>query len=67
MLNLMTVKAGARIRLRDGTIREVIENYGDGAWLQARVVESPAAPDQIGTEDMVHCEEIVGLEDSASK
>jgi len=66
MISLMTVKEGEQLRLRDGSTREVLENFGDGIWLQMRVVDSPAAPDQVGSEDMVHCEEIIGLANGAA-
>lgn len=61
MLNLMTIEVGVRLRLRDGSIREVLENFGDGIWLQMRVVKFEKSPDEVGKEDAVHCEEIVGI------
>ena len=58
MLNLMTVVPGQRLSLKTGAVAEVVENMGDGIWLQLRDVAS-------GEEELVHCEEIVGLaEDS---
>ncbi|MDM0015358.1 hypothetical protein QTH87_23145 [Variovorax sp. J22P168] len=54
MLNLMNVQVGDRIRLKDGSVAEVVENIGDGIWLQLR---SPGAAD----EELVHCEEMVEL------
>lgn len=61
MLNLMAVEVGVRLRLRDGSIREVLENFGDGIWLHMRVVEFPNSPAEVGSDDAVHCEEIVGI------
>lgn len=53
MINLMTVEPGQKLRLKDGSIAEVLENIGDGIWVQAR-----RAGESDG--DLIHCEEIVG-------
>jgi hypothetical protein len=58
MLNLMTVLPGQRLSLKSGAVAEVLENMGDGIWLQLRDVAS-------GEEELVHCEEIVGLADES--
>ncbi|MDM0068343.1 hypothetical protein [Variovorax sp. J31P207] len=54
MLNLMNVQVGQSIRLKNGTVAEVVDNIGDGIWLQLRLPES-------GEEELVHCEEMVEL------
>ena len=54
MLNLLNVQAGQSVRLKNGTVAEVIENIGDGIWLQLRLPDS-------GEEELVHCEEMVEL------
>ncbi len=54
MLNLMSIQAGQRVRLINGTVVEVAENIGDGIWLQLRNPES-------GEEELVHCEEVLEL------
>jgi hypothetical protein len=61
MLNLMEVAPGQRLLLRSGAVCEVLENIGDGIWVQARVVDHPKDPDNVGSEDLVHCEEVLGL------
>ena len=66
MLNLIQVTPGQRLRLRNGAICEVLENIGDGIWVQARVVDSKADPDAVGSEDLVHCEEVVGLAEAGN-
>jgi hypothetical protein len=53
MINLLTVEPGCRLRLKDGTVAEVVENIGDGIWLQARRAGDSDA-------ELLHCEEIVG-------
>jgi len=54
MLNLLGLEPGQVICLKDGTKAEVIENMGDGIWLQARLTS--------GAEELVFCEDIVSLE-----
>ena len=54
MLNLMNVRVGQSIRLKNGSVAEVVDNIGDGIWLQLRLPES-------GEEELVHCEEMVEL------
>lgn len=58
MLNLLTMQVGDVVRLKDGSRREVLENMGDGIWLQLRDLAS-------GEEDLVHCEEMVALDAQA--
>lgn len=60
MLNLMTVTPGQQLRLKNGATAEVLENIGDGIWLQMRIVSHPSAPTEVGAEELVHCEEILG-------
>lgn len=54
MLNLFTVEPGQVLQLKDGSTAEVVENIGDGIWLKARL--------QSGEEELVFCEDIVGLQ-----
>ncbi len=54
MLNLLTVQAGQTVLLKDGTRADVLENMGDGIWLQVRKLAT-------GDEELAHCEEIAGL------
>jgi len=53
MLNLIEVEVGARIRLTDGTVAEVVDNPGDGQWL---VIATDG-----GGEELVHAQDIAGL------
>ena len=55
MLNLMKLKPGQVICLKDGTTAVVIENMGDGIWVQARLTS--------GEEELVFCEDIDCLEE----
>jgi hypothetical protein len=56
MLNLFEVQPGQVIRLKSGVTAEVIQNIGDGIWLNARFAN--------GDEELVFCEDIAGLADS---
>lgn len=57
MLNLMTVKVGDHVRLKNGTVAEVVDNIGDGIWLELRNPDS-------GEDELVHCEEMLELADA---
>lgn len=50
MLNLMKVLPGQTIRLKAGTNAEVVDNLGDGIWLNVRL--------EGGDEELVFCEDI---------
>lgn len=58
MINLMNVAAGQKLQLKDGTIAEVVENIGDGIWVQARRAGE-------SDEELIHCEEIAGPVEAA--
>lgn len=44
---------GAKVRLTNGAVAEVIGNPRDGAWLLIRFLEHPEDPARVGEEDMV--------------
>lgn len=60
MINLYHVKAGERVRLKDGRIGEVVENIGDGQWVEVRF--GGEAPDE--EPELVHSQDIAELVDS---
>ena len=45
---------GAKIKLSNGAIVEVVMNANDGGWLFGRYVEHPDDPEMVGTEDWVY-------------
>ncbi|MBN8758477.1 MULTISPECIES: hypothetical protein [unclassified Variovorax] len=55
MLNLLEIRSGQIIRLKNGGTAEVIENVGDGIWLNVRL--------PTGEEELLFCEEIAGIEE----
>ena len=54
---------GIKLQLRDQAIVEIVINARDGGWLLARYLESPEAPELIGTEDWVFFGEVIGRVD----
>lgn len=58
---IQNLAAGARIRLANGATAEVISNPRDGVWVFVTYVDSPADPSQVGAEDMVFANDIVGM------
>ena len=65
MLNLMHLAPGAKLELRNGSVGEIVENMGDGIWLQLRFVSVAGGDFAVGDEELVHCEEIAGLADGS--
>jgi hypothetical protein len=61
MINLMTLKPGDRLQLAKGIVAEVTENMGDGMWVEVRLIEAPDRPDEVGTVELCHAQDIVKL------
>jgi hypothetical protein len=61
MINVTTIKVGERLQLREGIVAEVLENMEDGMWLQVRYLEFPGQPNEVGTEELCHAQDIVKL------
>jgi hypothetical protein len=59
MIDVMTIKVGERLQLREGIVAEVLENMEDGMWLQVRYLAFPGQPNQVGTEELCHAQDIV--------
>jgi len=54
MINLYSVKPGERARLKDGREGLVLENMGDGQWLEVRFPDEPdAEPELVHSEDLI--------------
>lgn len=58
-VNLLDVKTGQRIVMKNQSVAEVVENLGDGIWVKGRFLESPQDPSLVGTEELCYCEEIL--------
>jgi hypothetical protein len=59
MLNLLAIQPGQVIRLKNGTTAEVVENVGDGIWLNARF--------ENGDEELVFCEDVAGVQETQAQ
>jgi len=60
-VNFLELKPGQKILLKSKAVAEVIENIGDGIWVNARFLESPADPDQVGTTELCYCEDVLKI------
>ena len=59
IVNLITLKEGARIATVHGATAEVVTNPKDGVWVFVKYLTSPDDPTLEGTEDMVFAQDIV--------
>jgi hypothetical protein len=59
MIDLTGMKVGTRLKLQAGVIAEVVENMNDGEWVQVRYLESPGRPDEVGTVELCHAQDVV--------
>ena len=50
---LREAPVGTRLLLRDRSIVEIIENPGDGGWVRARYLDSPAKDAMVGREEWI--------------
>lgn len=59
MINLLDVKPGATVHLNDGRTGTVVENMGDGQWLEVRF------PDQADGDEpeLIHSQDIAEIAD----
>jgi hypothetical protein len=59
MIDLTDIKVGARLKLQKDVIAEVIENMGDGEWVQVRCLVSPSRPEEVGAVELCHASDVV--------
>ena len=59
MIDLMTLKPGDRLLLQKCIVAEVTENMGDGQWVEARLIEVPQSPGDVGAVELCHAQDIV--------
>jgi hypothetical protein len=63
MIDLTGIKVGARLKLQEGVIAEVVENMNDGEWVQVRCLESPGRPEEVGTVELCHAQDVIRVLD----
>lgn len=60
MINLYHVQPGQRLKLKDGRTGDVVENMGDGQWVEVRLSDQDAGDDP----ELVHSQDIAELVES---
>ena len=65
MINILDIKVGSKLLLREGVVAEVLENMQDGMWLQVKYLEVPNSPDEIGSIELCHAQDILNVSDAA--
>jgi hypothetical protein len=58
-VNVRDLAVGTRVVLGSGAEAEIVSNPGDGIWLFARYVTSPADPALVDSEDMIFAQDVV--------
>lgn len=66
-MDIAGIKAGALLQLEDGSTAEVVEQSRDGKTIRARYIDSPFAPQQVGTEASLSDYEITGFTDGGDR
>jgi hypothetical protein len=66
MLDMMKLKPGDRLLLVDKSVVEVIEDMEDGMWVQVLFIEVPNRPDDVGTTELCHAQDILRIIESGS-
>ncbi len=57
MINLYHMQQGDRLRLKDGRTGAVVENMGDGQWVEVRL----DGQDELEEPELVHSQDIAEL------
>jgi hypothetical protein len=65
MINILEIKVGSKLLLREGVVAEVLENMQDGMWLQVKYLEVPNSPDEVGSIELCHAQDILNVSDAA--
>jgi len=65
MINILDIKIGSKLLLREGVVAEVLENMQDGMWLQVKYLEVPNSPDEVGSIELCHAQDILNVSDAA--
>ena len=65
MINILDIKVGSKLLLRESVVAEVLENMQDGMWLQVKYLEVPNSPDEVGSIELCHAQDILNVSDAA--
>jgi hypothetical protein len=59
MIDVLEIKVGTRLQLREGIVAEVLENMEDGMWLQVKYLEVSNTLAEVGAIELCHAQDIV--------
>ena len=65
MINILDIKVGSKLLLRESVVAEVLENMQDGMWLQVKYLEVPNSPDEVSSIELCHAQDILKVSDAA--
>ena len=65
MINILDIKVASKLLLREGVVAEVLENMQDGMWLQVKYLEVPNSPNEVGSIELCHAQDIINVSDAA--
>lgn len=66
MINVLDLKPGTRLGLREGIVAQVVENMDDGMWVQVEYLEVPNNEAEVGAIDLCHAQDIIKIISSSS-
>ena len=67
MIDLLAIKLGDKLLLREGIVAEVVENMEDGMWLQVRYLEVSNTSAEVGAIELCHEQDIVKVLGSSER
>jgi hypothetical protein len=59
MIDVLAIKVGTMLQLREGILAEVLENMEDGQWLQVKYLEVSNTLAEVGAVELCHAQDIV--------
>jgi len=62
-VNFLELKPGQKILLKSQAVAEIVENIGDGIWVNAKFLEHPGDPSMVGNEELCYCEDVLKVID----
>lgn len=65
MIDMLTLKPGNRLLLRENVLAEVVENMEDGMWVQVRYLDVPGNADEVGAVELCHAQDIIRMADAS--
>ena len=64
--NLIEIEPGARLKMANEAVVEVIENPRDGMWLFCRYLSHPTSPELVGDDEhAIFAQDIVAMVEEA--